>query len=149
MVGGLVASAGAVAAVVVVLVVFVFGGGTSDKDQIESLARRSIEVLPAGEWPSLYDSFTSEFQQRCPRLEFNQAGVDSARQLGDDFLFLRFNRVENLIIEGQDARAEIVGEVVGQPEYTLGAVFRKVKGDWKLAPAANTQGCEAFRRIGG
>ena len=149
LVGGLVASAGAVAAVVVVLVVFVFGGGTSDEDQIESLARRSVESLPAGEWPSLYDSFTSEFQQRCPRLEFNQAGVDSARELGDDLLFLRFKRLEGLIIEGRNARAEIVGELVGQPEYMLGAVFRKDNGDWKLSPAADTQGCEAFRRISG
>ncbi len=141
-------AAGATAAVVVPLVVFVFGGGTSDEDEIESLARRSVEALPAGEWPALYDSFTSVFQQRCPRLEFNQAGVDSARELGDDLLFLRFKRLESLIIEGQNARAEIVGEVVGQPEYKLGAVFRKENGDWKLTPAADTQGCEAFRRIG-
>ncbi len=144
LVGGLVASAGAVAAVVVVLVVFVFGGGTSDEDQIESLARRSVEALPAGEWPSLYDSFTSEFQQRCPRLEFNQAGVDSARELGDDLLFLRFNRLEKLIIEGRNARAEIVGEVAGQPEFRRRVLFRTEDGEWRLAPVADSEGCQAF-----
>ncbi len=53
-------------------------GTTDGRQAIESLARRSIEVLPAGQWPSLYDSFTSEFQQRCPREEFDQAGMDSA-----------------------------------------------------------------------
>ncbi len=146
MVGGLVVFAGTVAAVVVVLIVFVFAGGTSDEDEIESLARRSVEALPAGEWPSLYDSFTSDFQQRCPRLEFNQAGVDSARELGDDLQFIRFNRVENVAVEGENARAQIVGEIGGQPnsEYKLRALFRKEGGDWRISPVADSEGCEAF-----
>ncbi len=146
MVGGLVVSAGAVAAVVVVLVVFVFGGGTSDEDDIESLARRSIEVLPAGEWSSLYDSYTSDFQQRCPLVEFVQAGADSASALGDDLQFLRFNRVESVAVEGDNARAVIVGEIGGQPnsEYKLRALFLKEGGDWKIVPVADSEGCEAF-----
>ncbi len=37
---------------------------------VVDLARSSIEVLPRGEWPSLYDSFTPEYQQRCPRDQF-------------------------------------------------------------------------------
>ncbi len=146
MVGGLVVSAGAVAAVAVVLVLFVFGGGTSDEDDIESLARRSIEVLPAGEWPSLYESFTSEFQQRCPLVEFVQAGADSASALGDDLQFIRFKSVENIAVEGENARAEIVGEIGGQPdsEYKLRALFRKEGGDWRISPVADSQGCESF-----
>ncbi len=146
LVGVLVASAGAVAAVVVVLVVFVFGGGTSDEDEIESLARRSIEVLPAGEWPSLYESFTSEFQQRCPLVEFVQAGEDSASALGDDLQFIRFKSVENVAIEDENARAEIVGEIGGQPdsEYKLRALFRKEGGDWRISPVADSEGCQAF-----
>ena len=152
LVGGLVASAGALAAVVVVLVVFVFDSdGPSDEESIESLARRSIEVLPAGEWPSLYDSFTSEFQQRCPLVEFVQAGADSATELGDDLQFLRFKRVENVAVEGENARAEIVGEIGGQPdsEYKLRALFRKEDGDWKLTPVADSEGCQAFGFTGG
>lgn len=140
--------AAAIAAVVVVLVLFVFGGGDDDEDKIESLARLSIEVLPAGEWPSLYESFTREFQQRCSRQEFEQAGEDAATELGDDLPFLRFKRVENIDIEGQNARAVIVGQLAGQPEYSLRAAFRMENGDWKLAPAPNTEGCEAFRRLG-
>ena len=146
MVGGLVVSGGAVAAVVVVLVVFVFGGGTSDEDEIESLARRSIEVLPAGEWPSLYESYTNEFQQRCPLVEFVQAGEDSTNALGDDLQFIRFKRVDNVAVEGGNARAEIVGEIGGQPnsEYKLRALFRKEGGDWRISPVADSVGCEAF-----
>ncbi len=148
MVGGLVASAGAVAAVVVVLVVFVFGGdGVSDEDEIESLAQRSVEVLPAGEWPFLYDSFTSEYQARCPRLEFNRAGVEAANQL--DLQSLRFLRVEALTVEGSTAQAVIVGEESQQGEYKVQAEFRKESGEWKLAPAAGTQACEAFRPADG
>lgn len=147
MVGVLGAAGAAVAAAVVVLVLFVFGDGDGDEGEIEALARRSVEVLPAGEWPSLYGSFTSDFQQRCSRQEFEQAGEDSAIQLGDDLPFLRFKRVENVFIEGPNARAEIVGQIAGQPEYRLQAVFRMENGDWKLAPAANTEGCDAFRRL--
>ncbi len=146
LVGGLVAATAIVAAVVVVLVLFVFGDDTSDEDSVESLARRSIEALPAGEWPSLYDSFTTEFQQRCPRLEFNRAGDDAASQLGSDLPFLRFVRLENLIIEGGNARAEIVGEIAGQPEYRSEAAFLQEDGEWKLASTPGTEGCEAFIR---
>jgi hypothetical protein len=118
--------------------------GTSDEEAIQSLARRSIEVLPAGQWPSLYDSFTSEFQQRCPREEFDQAGEDAAIQLGDDLRLLRFKRTEDIIIEGTTAQAVIVGEIVGQSEYQIQAAFQMEDGDWKIAPAPDTQGCEAF-----
>jgi len=142
-----VAGAG-IAAVVVVLVLFVFGGGTSDEDKIESLARRSIEVLPAGEWPSLYDSFSREYQARCPRQEFNQAGEDSATELGDDLRFLRFKRVETVVIVRDDARAVIVGETP-KGEYKVQAAFRKEDDEWKLAPAPDTEGCKAFPQLSG
>ena len=148
MVASLIAFAGAVAAVVVVLVVFVFDAdGPSDEDAIESLAQRSIEVLPAGEWPFLYDSFVSEYQARCPRLEFNRAGVEAAIQL--DVQSLRFLRVETLTVEGSTAQAVIVGEESQQGEYKVKAEFRKEGSEWKLAPAAGTQGCEAFRPADG
>ena len=116
----------------------------SDEEAIQSLARRSIEVLPAGQWPSLYDSFTSEFQQRCSREQFDQVGEDSAAQLGDDIKLLRFKRTESVTIEGLTAQAVIVGEIVGQSEYQIQAAFQKEHGDWRIAPAPGTQGCAAF-----
>ena len=100
--------------------------------------------MPARHWPSLYDSYTSEFQQRCPREEFDQGGVDAAIELGDDLQLLRFNRLESLMIEGSSAQAVIVGEIAGLGEYQIQAAFQKADGDWKLAPAPDTQGCQAF-----
>jgi hypothetical protein len=117
---------------------------TGDEEAIQRLARRSIEVLPAGQWPSLYDSFTSEFQQRCSREQFEQVGEDAAIQLGDDLRLLRFKRTESMTIEGSSAQAVIVGEIVGQSEYQIQATFQKEDGAWKIAPAPDTQGCEAF-----
>ena len=143
---GLAAAIGAIVAAVVLIQPFGLGDGTSDEDAIESLARRSVEALPAGEWPSLYESFTREFQQRCPRQEFEQAGEDSASAQGDDLQFIRFKRVENVAIEDENARAEIVGEIGGQPdsEYKLRALFRKEGGDWRISPVADSEGCQAF-----
>lgn len=117
---------------------------TSDEEALQYLARRSIEVLPAGQWPSLYDSFTSEFQQRCSRDEFGRAGEEAATQLGENLKLLRFKRTETVTIEGSSAEAVIVGEIVGQGEYEIRAVFQKEAGGWKIAPAPDTQGCEAF-----
>ena len=121
----------------------------SDEEVIQSLARRSIEVLPADQWPSLYDSFTSEFQQRCSREQFDQVGEDSAAQLGDDVRLLRFKRTEGVTIEGLTAQAVIVGEIVGQSEYQTQAAFQKENGVWKIAPVPGTEGCAAFGRLGG
>lgn len=121
----------------------------SDEEAIQRLARRSIEVLPAGQWPSLYDSFTSEFRQRCPREQFDQVGVDAAAQLGDDLRLLRFKRVESVTTEDSSAQAVIVGEIAGQSEYQIQAAFQREDGDWKIAPAPNTEGCAAFVRLGG
>ena len=48
----------------------VFSPSSADELAIAALAQRSVEALPQGEWPSLYDAFVPEFQQRCPRDEF-------------------------------------------------------------------------------
>ena len=117
--------------------------------EIESLARRSIEALPAGEWPSLYDSFTSDFRGRCPRAEFEQAGVQAAADLGDNLTSLRFKRLEEPAIESDSATAVIVGELAGQGEYRTQAAFRREDGRWKIDPAPGTQGCQAFNRLSG
>ena len=121
--------------------------GASGEQEIQSLARRSIEALPAGQWPSLYDSFTSEFQGRCPRAEFDQLGLEAAAQLGDDLQLLRFTRLENVTVEGSIAQAIIVGEIAGQGEYQIQAAFQLEDGNWKIAPASGTAGCEAFSRL--
>ncbi|MCH7998323.1 MAG: hypothetical protein IIA91_02440 [Chloroflexi bacterium] len=123
--------------------------GASGEQEIQSLARRSIEALPAGQWPSLYDSFTSEFQGRCPRAKFDQAGLDAAVQLGDDLQLLRFKRLESVTVEGSIAQAIIVGEIAGQSEYQIQAAFQLEGGSWKIAPASGTAGCEAFSRLSG
>ncbi len=119
----------------------------ADQQGIEALARRSIEVLPAGQWPSLYDDFTPDFRQRCPRADFDQAGVDAAQQLGASLQQLRYKRLEELKVEGSSASAVIIGELQG--DYKTGASFLKVGGNWKLAPAPGTDGCSAFNRISG
>ena len=100
-------------------------------------------------WPSLYDSFTSEFRQRCPREQFDQAGVDASTQLGDDLRLLRFKRTESMTIEGSSAQAVIVGQIAGQSEYQIQAAFQIEDGGWKIAPASGTKGCEAFGRLSG
>jgi len=171
LVGGLAAGAAALLAPVVVVIVLLVwpngsnGGGAPatgpsaadeeataepaalDEEAITSLARRSIETLPEGEWPSLYDSFTSEFQQRCPRSEFEQGGRDAAIELGDNLASLRFKRLEQLVVDGNNATANIIGEVGGDGEYTVQAAFQKLEdGTWRLAPTPGTEGCAAFNR---
>ena len=123
--------------------------GASGEQEIRSLARRSIEALPAGQWPLLYDSFTSEFQARCPRAEFDQVGLEAADQLGDDLQLLRFKRLESVTVEGSIAQAIIVGEIAGQSEYQIQASFQLEGGSWKIASASGTAGCEAFSRLSG
>ncbi len=103
-----------------------------------------LRALIAGQWPSLYDSYTSEFQQRCPRAEFDQAGVDAAAELGDDLRLLRFIRLDSLTLDGSPAQAVITGEIAGQGEYQVQAAFQREDGGWKIAPLPGTQGCQAF-----
>jgi hypothetical protein len=121
----------------------------ADAAAIESLARLSIEVLPRGEWPSLYDSFTSDFQQRCSRGDFAQLGQESAQQQGANLALLAFKRLEQLAVDGDSATAVIVGELRGDGEYSVSAAFRREAGVWKLAPVPGLTGCAAFGRISG
>jgi len=146
-----------VSIVVVAIVVFTMGGGdsgneafvarTADEKAIEDLARRSIEVLPRGQWSSLYGSFTEEFQQRCSQQQFTDVGVAEAERLSASLALLSFKRLEDVSIEGESARAVIVGQIEGQPEYRVEARFQNVSGVWKLAPGPNAQGCDAFERL--
>jgi hypothetical protein len=124
-----------------------FSPMTPEDFAIEALARRSIEVLPAGQWPSLYDDFTQEFQARCPREEFVAGGETNAIELGTQLQLLGYKRLEDVAYSGDSATAVIVGELRGQSEYRTGSAFQRVDGAWKLAPADATEGCAAFNRL--
>jgi hypothetical protein len=117
--------------------------------RIEQLARDSIEFLPAGRWPELYDEFVASFADRCTREEFEEAGEEGAAAVGSNLNLLGFVRLDNLVINGDRATASIVGEIRGQSEYTVAAAFAFEGGEWKLAPAAGTSGCSAFNRTSG
>ena len=123
-----------------------FSPSNADEAAIEALARRSIEVLPLNQWPTLYDDFTADFQARCPREEFVQAGIRAAQEQGANLTNLGYVRLEQVSVEGDEATATITGEVRGSFEYQVFGAFQKVDGAWKLSPADGTSGCQAFNR---
>lgn len=124
-----------------------FSPVTEDDNAIAALARKSIEVLPAGQWPTLYDDFTADFQARCSLDEFTQAGIEGANALGGDLPLLGYVAMEGVQITGDAATGTIIGELRGQSQYRVEAAFAKVDGVWKLTPAAGTTGCSAFNRL--
>ncbi len=127
----------------------VFSPSTSDELAIAALARRSIEVLPRGEWPSLYDDFAPDFQERCTRQDFEQGGQTNVQELGTNLPLLAYKNLSELTISGDTATAVVVGELIGLSEYSVRAGFQRVDGAWKLAPVEQTEGCQAFTRLSG
>src|SRR2546427_2964539 len=69
------------------------------------LARSSIEVLPRGEWPSLYDSFTPEYQQRCPTDQFVAAGGAGRPQQRNNHPLRRLANLQQRFTEGESRTA--------------------------------------------
>jgi hypothetical protein len=124
-----------------------FTGAPQDAQAIEELARQSIELLPAGQWPSLYDDFVAEFQARCTLEEFTAAGEEGAAAQGTDLPNLNYLRMEPLTTAGTDVRGIIVGEITGKTEYRIEAYFRQEGAVWKIAPAPGTTACSAFNRV--
>ena len=122
----------------------------TDQADIEALARKSIEVLPAGQWPSLYDDFTVDFRGRCDIATFTQGGVDSAISLGSNLQLLEFKQLKELSVTGDKASGVIVGGYRGTEgsDYDIQAAFAKEDGRWKIAPAPDTTGCSAFNQLG-
>lgn len=116
----------------------------ADSEAIINLARRSIEVLPQGQWPSLYTDFVASFTQRCSVEEFTQAGIDSSADLSEDLQLLGFKYIQDVTITGDAAAGTIVGELRGKTEYQVDAAFAKEDGVWKIAPVPDTEGCSAF-----
>jgi hypothetical protein len=117
------------------------------EERLVELARRSVESIPNGTWPDLYQEFTPDFQARCTPEDFAQAGVDSAQGLGDDLALLGFVHLQGVLITGDTAVGTIQGEVRGKSDYQIQASYEREDGIWKLAPAPGTAGCEAFNRI--
>lgn len=138
----------AVSVAVFVGAALLLSGGRDGGDDaaITSLARKSIEVMPRNEWPTLYDDFTSEFQTRCPEDQFVQSGIDAAQEQGPNLPLLAFVRLEDMSIQGDEATATIIGEVKGSFEYEVYAAFQRQEGVWKLSPPEGTSGCQAFNR---
>lgn len=125
------------------------GGSAADEADVRALAQRSIEVLPAGQWPSLYDDWTLEFRGRCDRTVFDQAGVDSAEALGASLQLLEYKELRELVINGDTASGIIIGRYSGVDgsDYDIQAAFAKEDGRWKLAPAPDTTGCSGFNQL--
>ncbi len=123
-----------------------FSPSNEDEAAIAALAEKSIEVLPQNQWPALYDDFTAEFQSRCPKDEFIQAGIEAAQEQGANLTRLGYVRLEAVSIEGDRATATIIGEVKGSFEYPVFAAFQKQESGWKLSAADGTSGCQAFNR---
>jgi hypothetical protein len=126
-----------------------FSPGSTAEERLVELARDSIEFLPAGRWPELYDDFVRSFQDRCTREAFAQAGEDGAAAVGSNLSLLRFVRLENLVTTGDAATGTIVGEVRGQSQYTVVVAYGMEDGVWKLAASVGTSGCSAFNRTSG
>lgn len=155
------------ATIIVVGAVFLFTGGdspeetpapsdavlaipvTPDEIALEALARRMIESLPSGQWPDLYPEFTDAYHQRCSFEEFTTVGEESAVEQGPNLARIRYVGVESFDVTETTARLIIVAELIDRLQYNTGADFEKVDGVWRIAPVADTTGCEAFDRLSG
>ncbi len=126
-----------------------FSPASAAEERLVEIARDSVNLLPGGQWPDLYDDFVVAFQDRCTAEEFAQAGADGAAALGSDLELISFVRLQDLTITDDTATGVIVGELRGKSEYTIQAAFAIEEGVWKLAPAAGTSGCSAFNRLAG
>ncbi|HEY5624885.1 MAG TPA: hypothetical protein VIT93_00195 [Dehalococcoidia bacterium] len=120
----------------------------ADGQAIVDLGRQSVEALPMGEWPALYDEFTQEFRDRCPLSEFVAAGQADAANLGDLLGEIRFKYLIDVNLAGDTATAVIVG-ALADDEYTIETAFVHEESVWKIAPAAGTTGCSGFNRLSG
>lgn len=126
-----------------------FSPSTADEQAVAELARRTVEALPQGRWPALYDEFTPEFQTRCPRDEFVAVGERDAAAQGSNLALIRYKGLRSASVTDTSAEVVIVGTAAGGSEYTIRAYFQKVDGVWRIAPAPGTEGCAAFSRLSG
>lgn len=115
---------------------------------IIDLGRRSVEALPDGKWPELYDAFTQKFRDRCPFSEFVASGEADAANLGEMLSQIRFKYLIDVSMSGDTASAVIVGTLAND-EYTIQTAYVREDSVWKIAPAAGTTGCSGFNRLSG
>ena len=120
----------------------------ADGEAIVALGRRSVEALPDGEWPELYDAFTQEFRDRCSFSDFVAAGETDTADLGSSLQEIRFKYLIDVIVTGDTASAVIVG-ALSDDEYSIETAYVRDNGVWKIAPAPGTTGCSAFNRLSG
>ena len=120
----------------------------ADGQAIVALGRRSVEALPAGEWPELYDAFTQEFRDRCSLSDFVAAGEADTADLGSSLQQIRFKHLIDVIMSGDTASAVIVG-TLSDDEYSIETAYVRIDSVWKIAPAPGTTGCSAFNRLSG
>ena len=120
----------------------------ADGQAIVDLGRRSVEALPDGEWPGLYDAFTQEFRTRCSFSDFVAAGETDSADLGASLQLIRFKYLIDVILSGDTASAVIVG-ALSDDEYTIETAYLQEDSVWKIAPAPGTTGCSGFNRLSG
>ena len=120
----------------------------ADGQAIIDLGRRSVEALPDGEWPGLYDAFTQEFRNRCSFSDFVAAGETDAADLGDSLQQIRFKYLIDVSLSGDTASAVIVG-ALSNDEYTIQTTYVRENSVWKIAPVPGTTGCSGFNRLSG
>ncbi|MCH7485059.1 MAG: hypothetical protein IIA90_07940, partial [Chloroflexi bacterium] len=94
----------------------------ADGQAIIDLGRRSVEALPDGEWPELYDAFTQEFRDRCEFSDFVAAGEEDAANLGGLLQQIRFKYLIDVSLSGDTASAVIVG-ALSDDEYTIQTAY--------------------------
>ena len=115
---------------------------------ISDLGRRSVEALPDGEWPGLYDAFTQEFRDRCSFSDFVAAGDEDAAALGGLLQQIRFKYLIDVSLSGDTASAVIVG-ALADDDYTIETAYAREESVWKIAPVPGTAGCSGFNRLSG
>ena len=120
----------------------------ADGQAIINLGRRSVEALPDGEWPELYDAFTQQFRDRCSFSEFVSAGEMDAADLGGLLQQIQFKYLIDVSLSGDTASAVIVG-ALSDDEYTIQTAYVREDSVWKIAPAPGTTGCSGFNRLSG
>lgn len=122
---------------------------TDDEIALERLAERLIELLPAGQWPALYEDFTDEFKARCSRDAFIESGNLSAQEQGGQLTLIQYAGVENYSVQETTATLVVVGQIGVTGQYTVRADFEKVDGTWKISPVPDSSDCDAFSRLSG
>ncbi len=120
----------------------------ADGEAIIALGRRSVEALPDGEWPGLYDAFTQEFRDRCSFSDFVAAGETDTADLGSSLQEISFKYLIDVVMSSDTASAVIVG-ALSDDEYSIETAYLRADGVWKIAPAPATTGCSAFNRLSG